>query len=163
MALFGTVSSIAPLLAHDPRFTEAFAYLNRCLAPGSAEARRLFALPVPATERIPLAGGARAVEQTYLTRPPSECFFESHRKNIDVQFLLDGEEGVDVIPVGELEESKAYDAEKDYLLYRDPPKASRLILRAGLLAVFFPEDGHRPGLAIGGAAPVRKSVIKVPV
>ena len=37
------------------------------------------------------------------------------------------------------------------------------VLNAGDYLVLNPEDGHMPGICVGGPSPIRKAVIKVPV
>lgn len=164
MALFGSVDDLARVLAGDPRFTEAFAYLRRCLAEGSEEGRRLRAIPENGLEKIPLPDGALAMEQVYVTRERRNCILESHVKSIDVQFILEGEEVMDVLPLGPLEVERPYKEASDVILYRDPGRVgSTLRVLAGEVAVFFPEDGHMPGQFREAPALVRKSVVKVPV
>ena len=47
-------------------------------------------------------------------------------------------------------------------LYRMPAAGSKLILRPGLAAILFPEDGHAPLQAPQGTpAPSRRIVVKV--
>jgi YhcH/YjgK/YiaL family protein len=103
------------------------------------------------------------MEQTYVTRVRQDCFFESHLKHIDVQFMLEGDEWIDVISIDELSVAEAYREEKDLIKYHEYFQASRLRLRTGYVAVFFPQDGHMPGQATEIPGAVRKSVIKVPV
>jgi biofilm protein TabA len=164
MALIGTCSDIAAVLAHDSRFSQAFAYALRCLSPGSPEAHRLKALPLSTVEKVWLPDGSLAMEQAYATKARGDCFFESHRMHIDVQCMIEGEEWIDLIPIHELAVTQPYREDKDLIKYADSASGSRLRLRPGLVAVFFPEDGHMPGQSVGDAAtPVRKTVVKVPV
>lgn len=163
MALFGNIDDLARVLSTDPRFKSAFQYLNRCRAAGSVEERRIADLALDAVEKIPLEDGAVAMDQAYRSRGRGDCFFESHRKHIDVQCILEGEEIIDVVGIAELEVDKPYREDKDFVKYRDPGRASRLRLRAGQAAVFFPEDGHMPGQFQDSPGIVRKTVVKVPV
>src|SRR4051812_2067211 len=96
MARSGNIDRLAEALSSDPRFGSAFLYLKRCLTPGSEEAARIGALPAGSVGEVRLDGGAVAFEQVYHTRGREDCFFESHRKYIDVQFILHGEEVMDV-------------------------------------------------------------------
>lgn len=163
MALIGTLSEIASVLAHAPRFTEALAYAQRCFTPESVESKRLMAMPLFKVEKVVLPDGSPAIEQSYLTRPRTECFFESHLLHIDVQCMVSGEEWIDLISIRNLVISEPFREDKDLIKYGDSPLGSRLRLRSGLVAVFFPEDGHMPGQRIEQALPVHKTVIKVPV
>jgi YhcH/YjgK/YiaL family protein len=54
-----------------------------------------------------------------------------------------------------------YNAEKDVLLYADPAASTALHFPRGTLAIFHPNDGHKPGCANGASSFVRKIVIKV--
>lgn len=163
MALFGNIDRIAEVLSADPRFASAFAYIRRCFAPESPEASRIRGLTAGEVEEIALDQGAVAFEQVYETRGRADCFFESHRKYIDVQCIVEGEEAIDVIAIAELEITKPYREEKDVVKYADCGLGSRLRLHAGQAAVFFPEDGHMPGQIADASRLVRKTVVKVPV
>jgi biofilm protein TabA len=163
MAILGTVSEVAKTLAHDARFTAAFAYLSQCLTDGSVERKRLLAMAVPVVEKVWLADQSLAMEQTYTTRARRDCFFESHRQHIDVQCAITGEEWIDVVSIQELTVSEPYLEAKDLIKYKDSVFASRFRLMPGYAAVFFPEDGHMPGQSIDGPLLMRKTVVKVPV
>lgn len=163
MAHSGNIEHLATLLAADRRFEPAFAYLRRCLVPGSPEGTRIRALAADAVGEVRLEGGSVAFEQVYHTRERQDCFFESHRKYIDVQFILEGEEAMDVIPAAGLSIDDPYREEKDLVKYADPGPGARIVLRPGEAAVFFPEDGHMPGQAAGASVLIRKTVVKVPV
>lgn len=162
MAQFGPFATLRPQLAADPRFAAAFAYAADLLDPRSDACARLGALAEGETHRLELSAGAFALEQVYRTKPRPEGFFESHRKYIDVQLIVAGEEIMEVEDITRLAVSAPYLAERDLIKYGDAAVASRLIMRAGDAAVFFPEDGHMPSLQWRGAALVRKSVVKVP-
>jgi biofilm protein TabA len=162
MAVFGSFSTVRAQLAHDPRFKAALDYLAETQAADSAVRRRLAAVAVGATERIELAGGSFALEQAYLSKPRAEAFLESHRKYIDVQAVLAGEEIQEVVDIGRMTVDVPYDAGRDLIKYRDFADTSLLSARDGLVAVFFPVDGHI-SRAIAAPVLVRKTVIKVPV
>ncbi len=163
MALFGPLSVVAAQLAQDPRFKAALAYAAAALAPGSEARGRLAKLAAGESTKIELAGGAFAIEQVYPARLRPEGFFESHRKYIDVQLIVEGEELMEVEDISRLEVGDAYNPERDLIKYRDTAVASVLKMKTGDAAVFFPEDGHMPSLQWRTAGLVRKSVVKVPV
>lgn len=163
MAQFGPFATLRAQQT-APQFAAAFAYVEEALRPGSAAHARILAAVAGVTERVELAGGAFALEQTYQARARPDGFFESHRKYIDVQVIVTGEEAMEVEDIARLVPTMAYDAERDLLKYADTPRASRLVMRAGDVALFFPADGHMPSLRLGEAAQlVRKTVVKVPV
>jgi len=162
MAVFGSLSAVRAQLAHDPRFTAAFDYVAQALDGASAVHRRIGGVAVGVTEKVELAGGAFALEQAYLSKPRAETFLESHRKYIDVQAVVAGEEIQEVVDITRMTVDAPYVAERDLIKYLDFRDTSRLSAREGLVAVFFPVDGH-----ISRAADepmlVRKTVVKVPV
>jgi YhcH/YjgK/YiaL family protein len=162
MAVFGSVASVRAQLPSAPKFACAFAYLDALLRAGGAV--RLCGLPVGESARVELEHGVHAMEQTYRSKLRPEGFFESHRRYLDIQVVVEGEEWLEVAEVGGLAVRTPYQSDRDLVAYEDFAGASLLHLRAGEAAVLFPADGHMPGLA-GPAAPavVRKTVLKVPV
>ena len=101
--------------------------------------------------------------QEYTTKPESEGAFEGHEKYIDIQYIVAGEERIDVTPIGDAVISKPYDPEKDIAFYGDVTAAARLILKPNAYAIFFPADIHKPGLAASAQQSVKKIVVKVKI
>ncbi len=100
--------------------------------------------------------------ETALADPPR---FEYHRKYIDLQYLLAGEEIIGWAPVGEMSPEGDYDADKDVCFGTvRPERWTPVRLDSGQLCVLWPEDAHAPRLAAAGTpSPVRKIVIKIAV
>ena len=162
MAVFGSLSAVRAQLALDPRFKAAMDYVAEALQADTAVRRRIAAVAVGATERIELTGGSFALEQAYYSKPRAEAFLESHRKYIDVQAVMAGEEIQEVVDIARMTVEVPYNPERDLIKYHDFGDTSLLSAREGLLAVFFPVDGHI-SRATGPAVLVRKTVVKVPV
>ena len=95
--------------------------------------------------------------QSYETKPKNE-FPESHRKYVDIQYVLSGTE---VIGVGAIEEMEQLDAipERDFYSNRGP--VDHITVSAGKFVVLWPQDAHAPGIAVFEPEPVRKCVVKV--
>ncbi|RRJ95070.1 YhcH/YjgK/YiaL family protein [Opitutaceae bacterium TAV4] len=110
-----------------------------------------------------------ALVQSYETRPAEapDKFFETHRRYIDIQYLVAGEEAIPCVPAARLTTQQTYDAQRDLLLYTDcmheTPALSEFC--PGDFAIYFPEDAHKPGCTLrpGHSANVRKIVIKIAV
>ncbi|MGL4367290.1 MAG: YhcH/YjgK/YiaL family protein [Brevinemataceae bacterium] len=103
--------------------------------------------------------------QEYCTNaPPSAPRWESHQKYIDIQLILEGEEAIDTLDIKYLNIAETYNPDKDVIFYEETTGASRIVLRKGDFAVFFPEDGHKPAL-IGpsGNSNVKKCLFKIAV
>jgi biofilm protein TabA len=97
------------------------------------------------------------------THTPEEVRFEAHRRYIDIQLVVRGQEAIGVAPVATLVTSEPYDATKDIEFFAPPREAVTLALHAGEFAVFVPGDGHRPTLHLDGPHVTRKAVVKVSV
>ena len=114
---------------------------------------------------VPLDGKrVFAILQRYRTAHREAPKFEYHRKYIDVQYILKGEEVIGWAPAAEMTASFDYDEQQDICFgLMEPGKWSPVRLRAGQLGVFWPEDAHAPRLAAGPPVLVRKIVVKVAV
>lgn len=164
MAIFGTFPTVRAQSASDPRFAAAHRYVAELLDPNSEAHRRLGAIAAGGSGRVELSDGAFAVEQVYHAKPRADVFLESHRKYIDVQVIVAGEERMEVADISRLKESQGYLEEHDYLKYADTKATSHLAMVAGNVAIFFPADGHLSTLRPeAGPVLVRKAVVKVPV
>lgn len=102
-----------------------------------------------------------ALVQSYTTVPAAEKSYESHRVYADIQYVAAGTEIIHYAPTAGLDPATSYDAEKDFLLYRDPPTATPLHLAPGTFTVFYPHDAHKPGCLSGESAKIKKVVVKV--
>lgn len=97
---------------------------------------------------------------TLTGKDKKEAAVETHKKYIDIQLPLLGVEKIGWKPSCELQEvSIPYDEEKDIAFYVDRPTAYTKIY-PGQFAVYFPEDGHAPGIGEGS---IRKMIVKVQV
>ena len=164
MALFGSLATLRAQAPQTAGFAAAFAYVDDLMLPGSAAHERLRGMNKGDVQKIELSDGAFAVEQVYETKPRADGFFESHRKYIDVQVVVEGEELMEVIDSSRIAVNQPYVPERDLITYLDVTNASQLRVVAGEATIFYPVDVHMPSLRLG-AAPVlvRKSVVKVPV
>jgi biofilm protein TabA len=98
-----------------------------------------------------------------VTEDPSKDFdktnWESHRKYIDVQCIIEGVENMGVYPVAKATVTKPYDEKKDVANYTADGKI--YTGEPGTFFIFFPSDAHRPNITPGGNKVVKKVVIKV--
>ena len=103
-----------------------------------------------------------ALVQRYETVMTDAPRFEYHRKYIDIQYLVSGEEVIGWAPAGRMVITEEYDEEKDICFGTAPEsEVTPIYLKAGELAVLYPEDGHAPKLATGRSSHVFKIVVKV--
>ena len=108
------------------------------------------------------SNGTFASVQRYVTRESGE--FEAHRKYIDIQYVVSGKEVIELAERKDLgTETVPYDQDKDIEFYSSAENISRLHLKTGDSAVFFPSDAHKPCLSDGERADVVKIVVKIPL
>lgn len=134
------------------RFAIAFDFLKK------AETDR------PADGKLKLDGDkVFAVVQTYNTKPDkNNPRYELHKRYIDIQFILDGEELCGWAPERNFKSETEYDEIKDVCFGRVSSNESLLVpFYAGQIMIFNPWDAHAPCLAIASPAMVKKIVIKV--
>lgn len=104
-----------------------------------------------------------ALMVTHRPKPADECRFETHRRYADVVYIAEGEEMIGYEPLETLQGSEGYDEGKDLQFHATPEFYTPVLLRAGDVAVFFPEDGHMPGVRLSAESQVRKIVVKARV
>ena len=99
--------------------------------------------------------------QSYDT-DPDKTISEVHKKYIDIQYMVEGEEIIGVADISEDKELTEAKEENDVWFY--DCKTEPLTLTAGKYMVLYPNDLHCPGVATKGKAlTCRKVVVKVKV
>jgi YhcH/YjgK/YiaL family protein len=83
---------------------------------------------------------------------------ETHNKYIDIQMPLTTTETMGWKATKELKKiTQPYNEEKDITFFADTP-TTYIQVQPGEFAIFFPEDGHAPGIAEGN---FKKVIVKV--
>ena len=110
-----------------------------------------------------LSSRVKAIVSEYETVSVNECGYEAHKRFIDIQCVLRGEEKVFCLPIERLKETKPYSEEIEAAFYSADInlQPSNLIIQPGYFAIFFPQDGHMPQLCIEKPQMAKKVVIKV--
>ena len=98
----------------------------------------------------------------YLTKL-EEGDFEAHDNYADIQIILSGNERMDWCERKDCVNTTEYNAEKDVVKMNTTFSYTKLKVKAGQFAIFFPEDAHRPNMSIGGQEQIKKAVIKVKI
>lgn len=107
-----------------------------------------------------------AMYQSYTTESAEGRQYEAHRRYIDIQYILEGEEVILAADLAGMTAQSDYNDEKDiqwFMPGTDAGSACAIHLRAGQFGVFFPQDAHMPKLAAGSPGQVKKVVVKVAV
>lgn len=113
--------------------------------------------------------------ESYTTKTASR--YEFHKKFVDIQYILSGEEYIYVASMQELFpqagqgtsanalelDSEFNDAKDIGFLKNAPQHATRVHLVPNMHCVIFPWEAHMPCMAVGEPVTVQKSVVKVPL
>lgn len=93
-------------------------------------------------------------------KTPEIARMETHERYIDIQVPISGTETMGWIARDNLKQTTdGYNAEKDITFYAD--KTANLVrVQPAEFVIFFPEDGHQPGIAEGK---LKKLIVKVSV
>lgn len=100
-----------------------------------------------------------AIVQLYNTKPSSSTKWESHRKYIDIQYMVSGKEKIGFTDSQRMITLQEYHAGNDISLHKG--EGNYLIADEGHFAIFFPVDIHMPRVAINIPHEVKKVVVKV--
>lgn len=112
--------------------------------------------------KINIAKDIYALISEYTTDDIKSKFIECHKRYIDIQIITNGIEQIGICNKNECKIIEEYNDEKD--LEKLEGKIDIITLRSGYFIIFFPQDGHVPGLKIGNTEDrVKKIVFKVPV
>ncbi len=139
--------------ALHPRFTAGFAWLR-----DPANVQR-------APGRYAIDGDALfVIVEEGVGHDPATRRFESHRQYIDLQYCISGGERMDVTSLSDgLTIADDFQPDGDIAFYHDPDRAcTQLAVLPGHVALFFPDDAHKPSLRLTTpASAYRKAVVKV--
>lgn len=136
---------------HPERWQKAFRFLKE---------NDLASLPLGKQD---LGDGLTVNVQEYSTREPGNEWLEGHKKNIDLQFVVEGTELQGYAKISTAKENvNPYTEKKDvghYLV----PVIDYHVIRPYQFTIFFPDDIHITNIQYGEKAKVRKIVFKVSV
>jgi YhcH/YjgK/YiaL family protein len=134
----------------NPGFAKGFEFLRRPDLATIADGRHVID-----GERV------FAINQIYDTKLWKDGFLEIHRRYIDIQFIVSGEELIGYAPLAGQPEKDAYVTDRDIAFLHGTSEPVRL--RAGQFAIFFPHDAHMPGRTTSAPTRVHKIVVKVAI
>ena len=98
----------------------------------------------------------------FTSKQKDECKPELHKKYLDVQFWICGEELFGIAPSNGVGACTEEILERDLYFYDGVANESFVHATKGCYAVFFPNDVHRPGVCVDGKPlDFRKVVVKV--
>lgn len=101
----------------------------------------------------------------YKTRDDSEIKLEAHRKYIDIQFLIQGEEKVYITDRSNLKVNVEYNDEKDIEFFEKTDKKLNVVyLEKNKFVVLYPDDVHSPCMNYENEnKTVKKAIVKIKI
>ena len=99
--------------------------------------------------------------QKYYSKAPEEARFETHNNYIDIQYVVEGKECLEIAPKTIMEVTESYDPERDLEFYKDVENATKIVLTDGGYVIIYPTDAHKPGVRVDESTEVKKIVAKV--
>lgn len=115
--------------------------------------------------RVELESGIFAMLQTYKLNPSKKAFFESHKKYVDFQLTIKGNECFMIGDSQDFNIKKSYNEKIDVIAYNPRKDSHRILSFAQSLCIFMPNDVHAGGLKHKALQKnyVYKVVAKVPI
>ncbi|MBR9728379.1 YhcH/YjgK/YiaL family protein [Shewanella intestini] len=106
-----------------------------------------------------------AIVDDYHTKVRQQEVFEAHQQYIDIQYVVSGEEQFGYLPLAGQTPIAPYHEKHDVIEFNyatNQTDATFVALKAGMFAIFYPNDIHMPGTSDTPIA-VRKVVMKVKI
>ena len=100
-----------------------------------------------------------ALVNEYLPKNESEGKLEAHKKYIDVQYVVKGEEFIGYAPYKGHKIVTDYNEEKEMSLLEGDK--SFIKIDQGMFAIFYPGELHMPGIKTATNKAVKKVVVKI--
>lgn len=107
---------------------------------------------IPLNERITLS---LSEYETFIDRS-----WEAHDRCVDIQFVVRGEEIIEYANREQLEYVSTA-ADKDQVVFKGT--GNRILMKAGYFAILFPDDVHKPKVAVDVPKNVKKAVLKIKI
>lgn len=95
----------------------------------------------------------------YKTMTENKCFFEAHRRYLDIHIILSGNELIGVSSISQMTKT-GEDVESDFAEYKGRAEHYFLMDSTKFL-IAYPEDAHMVKLMDKNVSEVKKAVIKV--
>jgi len=110
-----------------------------------------------------LGSDVYALVQEYYSKPKSEGKFEAHKKYIDIQYIIKGEEQMGYSDLSNFTDATEYNEEKDIIFLEPKTDFNQQFInvKENEFVIFHPQDAHMPSIAISDSIHIKKVVVKV--
>lgn len=99
--------------------------------------------------------------QEYLTKDENSSLLEAHKKYIDIQYVIQGEEKIGIAMLSSTLEATEYSQERDIIFLNG--KHEYINANSKNFFIFFPQDAHKPSISIDKTSSVKKAVFKIKI
>ncbi len=99
--------------------------------------------------------------QIYNTKGDAD--YEAHRKYVDIQYMIEGNEIVGVTDITNCTTTVEYNQEKDIEFLHSTVEEEYQELNEGEFLLFYPHDAHKPSINPGETKTVKKVVVKAAI
>ena len=96
----------------------------------------------------------------YQGKNRTDALYESHRKYIDIQYVIEGKEIIGRTSLDKVKVIEPYSDEKDIVFY-EYDGGDYMEATPKNFFIFTPEDAHRPSISAGDSSMVKKLVVKI--
>lgn len=100
-----------------------------------------------------------AIVNEYQTKAAEACEIESHKRYLDIQYMVSGTELFGWLALKDQVPVKEYNEQDDFVLYNET--FSYIKLNEGSFIIFYPTDIHQPEVQDEVPSLVKKVVMKV--
>ena len=90
-----------------------------------------------------------------------DASYEAHRKYIDIQFMVSGEEKIGITDISNCKTCVEYDEDKDIEFFDAENDFQKFL--SNEFFILFPHDAHKPCINLNAKAHCKKIVVKVPI
>ncbi len=97
----------------------------------------------------------------YTTQAESQCIWEAHKKYLDVHYIIEGEEYINISNTFDMKKSE-YNEDTDYLKI-DGIYQNQILLKQGILLLLDTNDAHKTGIQKNESCFVKKAVFKIKI
>ena len=101
--------------------------------------------------------------EEYYSYARRDRMYENHIKYIDFQYIIEGEEIVEIVDVYGLTPIVGYNEDTDYAKFTNDSIGSKNVLKKGEGIIIYPGQAHMPCISVDKSCYVKKAVLKIPV
>ena len=110
-----------------------------------------------------LADGSKYTIQEYITKEEHDCVIETHRRHIDIQYIIEGQEVFKIYGTSCLTSQGEYNPETDVEFWYAGIVSSQCILVPGSLIVVMNNQPHKGAIQFRRPVKIKKLVCKIEI